>query len=154
MGEGKGNRGLWCGGVTHLVDALGVRAPHSVQCSLSACLCQVGPVGCQHPPKTLDVLMLLDLGAPPLHTRRCGPARPRQPPAHTARTPNLPTPSLPSPFSIQFIIEGMFALRKAGFEKSGFPALKPELDLVEAEDQITHELGLDDELQAQVRARA
>ncbi|EFJ52814.1 hypothetical protein VOLCADRAFT_78840 [Volvox carteri f. nagariensis] len=50
---------------------------------------------------------------------------------------------------VQFIIEGMFALRKAGFEASGFPALKPELDLVEAEDQITHELGLDDQLQAQ-----
>ncbi|KXZ52169.1 hypothetical protein GPECTOR_10g798 [Gonium pectorale] len=51
---------------------------------------------------------------------------------------------------VQFIIEGMFALRKAGFEASGFPALKPELDLVEAEDQITHEIGLDDELQAQM----
>ncbi|GIL77926.1 hypothetical protein Vretimale_6540 [Volvox reticuliferus] len=50
---------------------------------------------------------------------------------------------------VQFIIEGMFALRKAGFEASGYPALKPELDLVEAEDQITHELGLDDQLQAQ-----
>ncbi|GFR42187.1 hypothetical protein Agub_g3072 [Astrephomene gubernaculifera] len=50
---------------------------------------------------------------------------------------------------VQFIIEGMFALRKAGFEASGYPALRPELDLVEADDQITHELGLDDELQAQ-----
>jgi pre-mRNA-splicing factor CWC22 len=28
----------------------------------------------------------------------------------------------------------------------GFPAIRPELDLVEQEDQITHEISLDDEL--------
>ena len=44
----------------------------------------------------------------------------------------------------QYMIEGLFALRKANFE--GHPALKPELDLVEAEDQITHEVSLDDEI--------
>ena len=33
---------------------------------------------------------------------------------------------------VQFIIEGLFAIRKAGFEASGFVAIKPELDLVEA----------------------
>lgn len=46
----------------------------------------------------------------------------------------------------QFIIEGLFAVRKAGFEKSGFPSVPPELDLVEEEDQITHEIGLDEDL--------
>lgn len=43
---------------------------------------------------------------------------------------------------VQFIIEGLFAIRKASFGEH--VAIKPELDLVEAEDQITHELGLDD----------
>lgn len=33
---------------------------------------------------------------------------------------------------VQFVVEGLFAVRKAGFEKSGFPAVKPELDLVDA----------------------
>ena len=33
---------------------------------------------------------------------------------------------------VQFIIEGLFAIRKAGFDGSGFKAIKPELDLVEA----------------------
>ena len=46
----------------------------------------------------------------------------------------------------QFIIEGLFAVRKAGFVVSGFPSLPPELDLVEEEDQITHEVGLDEDL--------
>lgn len=46
----------------------------------------------------------------------------------------------------QFIIEGLFAVRKAGFVKSGFPSLPSELDLVEEEDQITHEIGLDEDL--------
>ncbi|GAX83732.1 hypothetical protein CEUSTIGMA_g11157.t1 [Chlamydomonas eustigma] len=45
---------------------------------------------------------------------------------------------------VQFIIEGLFAIRKAGFDGSGFKAVKTELDLVEAEDQITHEIALDD----------
>eukprot|EP00879_Flechtneria_rotunda_P006154 GHRR01006471.1.p1 GENE.GHRR01006471.1~~GHRR01006471.1.p1 ORF type:complete len:946 (+),score=354.04 GHRR01006471.1:464-3301(+) len=44
----------------------------------------------------------------------------------------------------QYMIEGLFAVRKAGFAASGYPAVKPELDLVEDEDQITHEMSLDD----------
>jgi len=32
----------------------------------------------------------------------------------------------------QFLIEGLFAVRKAGFEASGFKAVAPELDLVDA----------------------
>lgn len=45
---------------------------------------------------------------------------------------------------VQFMIEGLFAVRKAGFEASGHPSLKPGLDLVEAADQITHEIELFD----------
>jgi pre-mRNA-splicing factor CWC22 len=45
---------------------------------------------------------------------------------------------------VQFMIEGLFAIRKASFQ--GFPAVLPELDLIDQEDQITHELSLDDEL--------
>ncbi len=45
---------------------------------------------------------------------------------------------------VQFMIEGLFAVRKAGFE--GYPVVTPELDLVEEEDQITHELSLEDTL--------
>lgn len=45
---------------------------------------------------------------------------------------------------VQFMIEGLFAVRKAQFE--GFPAVLPELDLVEEDDQITHEISLDDKL--------
>ncbi|KAF3341301.1 pre-mRNA-splicing factor CWC22 [Carex littledalei] len=44
---------------------------------------------------------------------------------------------------VQFLIEGLFAIRKAKFQ--GFPAIRPDLDLVEQEDQITHEISLDDE---------
>ena len=48
---------------------------------------------------------------------------------------------------VQFMIEGLFAVRKAGFEgKKGVPQ---ELDLVDEEDQIVHELSLDNELQAE-----
>lgn len=45
---------------------------------------------------------------------------------------------------MQFLIEGLFAIRKAKFQ--GFPAIRPELDLVEQEDQFTHEISLEDEL--------
>ncbi|KAI3885452.1 hypothetical protein MKX03_036344 [Papaver bracteatum] len=45
---------------------------------------------------------------------------------------------------VQFLIEGLFAIRKAKFR--GHPAVRPELDLVEQEDQLTHELSLDDEI--------
>ncbi|KAG9136279.1 hypothetical protein Leryth_003871 [Lithospermum erythrorhizon] len=41
---------------------------------------------------------------------------------------------------VQFLIEGLFALRKAKFQN--YPAVRPELDLVELEDQITHEISL------------
>ncbi|MEW5319484.1 MAG: hypothetical protein WDW38_010633 [Sanguina aurantia] len=51
---------------------------------------------------------------------------------------------------VQFIIEGLFAIRKAGFDASGFKAVKPELDLVEADDQITHELDLTMPLKAEM----
>ncbi|KAI3978375.1 hypothetical protein MKX01_013173 [Papaver californicum] len=43
---------------------------------------------------------------------------------------------------VQFLIEGLFAIRKAKFQ--GHPAVRPELDLVDQEDQLTHELSLDD----------
>ncbi|CAA0813242.1 MIF4G domain-containing protein / MA3 domain-containing protein [Striga hermonthica] len=45
---------------------------------------------------------------------------------------------------VQFLIEGLFALRKAKFQ--GYPAVRPELDLVEQEDQLTHEVSLLDEI--------
>ncbi|GAB2211341.1 hypothetical protein Droror1_Dr00024649 [Drosera rotundifolia] len=45
---------------------------------------------------------------------------------------------------VQYMIEGLFAIRKAKFQ--GHPAIRPELDLVEEEDQFTHEVSLDDEI--------
>lgn len=45
---------------------------------------------------------------------------------------------------VQFLIEGLFAIRKAKFQ--GFPAIRPELDLVEQDDQFTHEISLEDDL--------
>ncbi|KQJ91726.1 pre-mRNA-splicing factor CWC22 homolog [Brachypodium distachyon] len=45
---------------------------------------------------------------------------------------------------VQFLIEGLFAIRKAKFQ--GFPAIRPELDLVEQEDQCTHDISLETEL--------
>ncbi|XAR60402.1 hypothetical protein NMG60_11033761 [Bertholletia excelsa] len=44
---------------------------------------------------------------------------------------------------VQFLIEGLFAIRKAKFQ--GYPAVRPELDLVEQEDQLTHEISLQDD---------
>lgn len=44
---------------------------------------------------------------------------------------------------VQYMIENLFAIRKRGFAE--FPAKVPELDLVEEEDQITHDLNLDEE---------
>jgi pre-mRNA-splicing factor CWC22 len=41
------------------------------------------------------------------------------------------------------MIEGLFAARKQNF--SAHPAVIPELDLVEEEDQICHSIGLDDD---------
>lgn len=48
---------------------------------------------------------------------------------------------------VQFLIEGLFAVRKTNFED--FPSVLPELDLVEIDDQITHELSLEDTVDAQ-----
>jgi pre-mRNA-splicing factor CWC22 len=45
---------------------------------------------------------------------------------------------------VQYMIEGLFAVRKTNFAE--FPALDPDLDLVDADDQITHELSLEDQL--------
>ncbi|PRQ28367.1 putative initiation factor eIF-4 gamma, MA3 [Rosa chinensis] len=45
---------------------------------------------------------------------------------------------------VQFLIEGLLALRKGKF--NGYPAVRPELDLVEQEDQFTHEVSLQDEI--------
>ncbi|KAG4377438.1 hypothetical protein AAZX31_18G110900 [Glycine max] len=49
---------------------------------------------------------------------------------------------------VQFLIEGLFAIRKAKFQ--GYPAVRPELDLVEQEDQITHEVSLDEEIDPEI----
>lgn len=43
------------------------------------------------------------------------------------------------------MIEGLFAARKQNF--SEHPAVIPELDLVEEEDQICHSIGLDDDFE-------
>ncbi|CAI8596422.1 unnamed protein product [Vicia faba] len=48
---------------------------------------------------------------------------------------------------VQFLIEGLFAIRRAKFQ--GYPAVRPELDLVEQEDQLTHEVSLDEEINAE-----
>ncbi|KAK7304935.1 hypothetical protein VNO77_42829 [Canavalia gladiata] len=49
---------------------------------------------------------------------------------------------------VQFLIEGLFAIRKAKFQ--GYPAVRPELDLVEQEDQFTHEVSLDEEIDPEI----
>lgn len=45
---------------------------------------------------------------------------------------------------VQYTIENLYVIRKSGF--ADYPAIPPELDLVEREDQITFEIGLDDEV--------
>lgn len=45
---------------------------------------------------------------------------------------------------VQYMIENLFTIRKTEFKD--FQGVIPELDLVEAEDQITHELELDDDM--------
>ncbi|MCL7040673.1 hypothetical protein MKW94_004766 [Papaver nudicaule] len=45
---------------------------------------------------------------------------------------------------VQFLIENLFAIRKAKFQ--GHPAVRLELDLVEEEDQLAHELSLKDDI--------
>ncbi|KAK9177027.1 hypothetical protein WN944_029046 [Citrus x changshan-huyou] len=49
---------------------------------------------------------------------------------------------------VQFLIEGLFAIRKAKFQ--GYPAVRPELDLVDIEDQLTHEISLQDEIDPEI----
>jgi pre-mRNA-splicing factor CWC22 len=44
----------------------------------------------------------------------------------------------------QYSIENLFAIRKTAFKSH--PGVIPELDLVEFEDQITHQLDIEDEL--------
>jgi pre-mRNA-splicing factor CWC22 len=47
--------------------------------------------------------------------------------------------------SDQFMIKKLFAIRKAKFQ--GYPAVRPELDLVEVkEDMLTHDVLLDEEI--------
>ncbi|KAF5747636.1 pre-mRNA-splicing factor CWC22 [Tripterygium wilfordii] len=49
---------------------------------------------------------------------------------------------------VQFLIEGLFAIRKAKFQ--GHPAVRPELDLVEQEDQLTHDVSLGVEIDPEI----
>nr|GME05498.1 pre-mRNA-splicing factor CWC22 homolog [Ipomoea batatas] len=49
---------------------------------------------------------------------------------------------------VQFLIEGLFALRKAKF--LGYPAVHPELDLVEQKDQLTHEISFQDTIDPEI----
>ncbi|KAJ6755690.1 PRE-MRNA-SPLICING FACTOR CWC22-like protein [Salix purpurea] len=49
---------------------------------------------------------------------------------------------------VQFLIEGLFATRKAKFQ--GYPAVRPELDLVDQEDQLTHEISLSEDIVAEI----
>ncbi|GFF53026.1 cell cycle control protein (Cwf22), putative [Aspergillus udagawae] len=48
---------------------------------------------------------------------------------------------------VQYMIEVLFQVRKDRYKDN--PAVKEELDLVEEEDQITHRIGLDDEIDTQ-----
>lgn len=48
---------------------------------------------------------------------------------------------------VQYMIEVLFQVRKDRYKDN--PAIKDELDLVEEEDQITHQPGLDDEIEVQ-----
>lgn len=48
---------------------------------------------------------------------------------------------------IQYMIEDLFQLRKEHFK--GHPPIAPELDLIDDEDQITHSVSLDDEIDPQ-----
>ena len=48
---------------------------------------------------------------------------------------------------VQYMIEVLFQVRKDRYKDN--PAVREELDLVEEEDQITHQIGLDDEIEVQ-----
>ncbi|CAJ2671294.1 unnamed protein product [Trifolium pratense] len=45
---------------------------------------------------------------------------------------------------VEFMIEKLLAIRKDDFQ--GYPAVRPELDLVEEEDKLTHEVSLDEDI--------
>ncbi|MCI14245.1 pre-mRNA-splicing factor CWC22, partial [Trifolium medium] len=45
---------------------------------------------------------------------------------------------------VEFMIEKLLAIRKGNFQ--GYPAVQPELDLVEEEDKLTHEVSLDEDI--------
>ena len=62
----------------------------------------------------------------------------------SSRLPHFPPPSPPSSLSSHTHTVGLFAIRKSGFKD--YCAIPKELDLVEREDQITFEIGLDDEV--------
>ncbi|CAN4077264.1 unnamed protein product [Withania somnifera] len=49
---------------------------------------------------------------------------------------------------VQFLIESLFALLETKFQ--GCPAMRPELDLVEQEDQLTHEVSLSETIDPEV----
>nr|GLL31833.1 pre-mRNA-splicing factor CWC22 homolog isoform X5 [Ipomoea trifida] len=49
---------------------------------------------------------------------------------------------------VQFLIEGLFVLRKAKFQ--GYPAVRPELNLVEQVDQLTHEISFQDTIDPEI----
>jgi pre-mRNA-splicing factor CWC22 len=50
---------------------------------------------------------------------------------------------------VEFTIEGLFKIRRVGFDKSGFPKKSEGLDLVEESDKITHEISIDDVIEAE-----
>jgi pre-mRNA-splicing factor CWC22 len=50
---------------------------------------------------------------------------------------------------VEFTIEGLFKIRRIGFDKSGFPKKPEGLDLVEESDKITHEISIDDVIEAE-----
>jgi pre-mRNA-splicing factor CWC22 len=52
---------------------------------------------------------------------------------------------------IQYSIEGLLAIRRKGFDKSGYPARHETLDVIEARDLITHEIYLDDDIEQDLR---
>ena len=46
---------------------------------------------------------------------------------------------------VQYVVENLFAIRKTRF--ADHPGVIPELDLVEDDDKIVHNISLDDELE-------
>jgi len=48
---------------------------------------------------------------------------------------------------IQYTIEDLFAIRRVGFEKSGYPSRLPDLDILDEESNITHKISLNDEIE-------